>query len=298
MSIVGGMHVAHIPVLPGVGEYLAGAELPPPVAAALERMVEPMRRDVELLIEMRERFVAFGADAIVFFDSDHLNTFFLDHVPSIAVGVDDTTSGPSDHPLGHPDHPSIPVDRALADTVHRGLIDRLFDVSRAQRFTLDHSMTVPLHYVTPDMDVPVVPVWINGLGGVPIRSQRALALGRAVAEIINEAAPERRIVVMSSGAISFDIGTPRVFPNAVFGIPDPEWVARVGELLISGDVDQLVEEATPDRLRDAGNAAAELLDTIALIGAVDGSGVRPEFFELREDHAHVFAVWSAEPEGA
>lgn len=293
MGIVGGMQLPHVPVMPGVSMYRAGAEFPPPIAAIFEHMPEYVGQDADLMIELRDRFLAFEPDAIVLFDSDHVNTFFLNHVPSIAVGVDDQTSGPNDHPFFHPDHPHIPVDRALGDRLHRGLIEREFDVSRVQRFTLDHSATVPLHFMTPDMDVPVVPVWINGLGGVPIRAQRARALGAAVRQIVDRECADRRVVAMSSGAISVEIGTPRVFPGEVFGVPDPAWVTRVAELVEAGEYDRLVTEATPDQLRYAGNAAPELLDLIALIGAVGTPGAAPERFQLRQQAGHLFAVWRA-----
>jgi gallate dioxygenase len=292
MTVVGGFQLVHIPVLPGVAAYLDGAEFPPPVRAGLESMAGFMGAEVELLNTLHERFEALAPDVVVFFTCDHLNTFFLDHVPSIAVGVDDSTSGPSDHPLGHPHYPAIPVDRTLAESIHRGLVDRSFDASRAQRFTIDHTISVPLHFLTPNMDVPVVPVWINGLGGVPIRADRARALGQAVRQILDEVGADRRVVVLASGAVSIDIGTPRVFPGMVFGVPDPEWTKRAADLVAAGDLDRLVAEATPDRIRHAGNAAAEVLALIALIAALDADGRKPNLFELHDAHAQVFAAWS------
>ena len=53
-------------------------------------------------------------------------------------------------------------------------------VSLAQDFELDHSIMVPLHFLTPDMNVPIVPFFINGLAPPLPSSQRCYALGKAV----------------------------------------------------------------------------------------------------------------------
>jgi aromatic ring-opening dioxygenase catalytic subunit (LigB family) len=242
---------------------------------------------------MREAFVGFKPDVAVFFDSDHLNTFFINHAPSVAVGVDETTSGPSDHPFGHPRYEHIPVDRELADALHRGLVAREFEVSRAQRFTVDHSITVPLHFLTPEMDVPIVPIWINGLHGVPIRSTRARALGAAVRQIIDETIPNKRVVLLSSGSFSLDIGTPRVFPGTVFGIPAPDWMERASGLVEQGDLDTLIAEATPEQYVQAGNASAELLNVIAIMSALGDSGARtPVRLDLVPKLGHAYIVWN------
>jgi len=112
------------------------------------------------------------------------------------------------------------------------------------------------------MDAPVVPICINGLGGVPILAQRARALRDAVRAILDEVAGQRRVLLLSSGAISVDIGSPRSWPGGVFAVPDPDWAQPAATLIAAGDLDTLVAAATPERFADAGNASAELLDVI------------------------------------
>ena len=50
----------------------------------------------QLFAKVRAAFDAARPDAIVIFDTDHLNTFFLDNLPVFAVGVDETFAGPID----------------------------------------------------------------------------------------------------------------------------------------------------------------------------------------------------------
>jgi aromatic ring-opening dioxygenase catalytic subunit (LigB family) len=292
MTVVGAIQIAHVPVLPAVVAFQNGATPPPGLEGPLSEMSDFMSEDGPLLEAMRDQLEEMAPDVAVFFDSDHLNTFFLDHVPSIAVGVDELTSGPSDHPLLHPRYDQIPLDRNLGDVLHRGLVAREFDVARVQRFTLDHSIVVPLHFLTPAMNVPIVPIWVNGLGGVPIRSARARSLGTAVREILDEACGDKRVVLLSSGALSLDIGTPRVFPGAVFGIPAPAWVERAAELISTGDLDTLVVEATPEQFAEAGNASAELLNIIAVMSAMKSAKV-PTRANLVAAMGHTYAVWNS-----
>ena len=46
----------------------------------------------------KEQLAATRPDVIVMFDTDHLNTFFLDSLPIFAMGVDKTFKAPNDEP--------------------------------------------------------------------------------------------------------------------------------------------------------------------------------------------------------
>ena len=58
----------------------------------------------------KEQLAATRPDVIVMFDTDHLNTFFLDSLPIFAVGVDKNFQAPNDEPRDVPNYvvPSAP----------------------------------------------------------------------------------------------------------------------------------------------------------------------------------------------
>src|ERR1700741_4249962 len=58
----------------------------------------------------KERLAAARPDLIVMFDTDHLNTFFLDNLPIFAVGIDKSFKAPNDEPRDVPNYivPSLP----------------------------------------------------------------------------------------------------------------------------------------------------------------------------------------------
>ena len=262
MTLVGAFQSPHLPLLPGLRADISNRS-----GAASLLQIQPRRyflcwpKSIHGLVTSWTRWARYSSivkpDVLVMLDSDHLNTFFFNHVPSIAIRVGEETNGPSDHPPGHVLYSKIPLDLTLGRKLHSSLIEKEFDVSAVQRFTVDHSVTVPLHFLTPDMTVPLVPVYINGLADPLISSRRAAALGRAIAETLDEVYADRRIVLVSSGAISLEIGGPRVHAGSTVGVPDPQWVERVTELVTIGDLDQLVAETTKEQIRYSGNAAGK-----------------------------------------
>ncbi len=132
---------------------------------------------------LTDEFVALKPDLIVMFDTDHLNTFFLDNLPTFAVGVTDTFKGPNDEPREMPvyDIKSLPD---FAAHVRRTGIDAGFDLALVQEFSVDHSVAVPLHFMTPQMQIPVIPIFINGHIPPLPKAQRCFDLGRAVKRAI------------------------------------------------------------------------------------------------------------------
>src|ERR1700730_15450089 len=65
----------------------------------------------KLVGAQREQLAATRPDLIVMFDTDHLNTFFLDALPIFAIGVDKNFKAPNDEPRDVPNYfvPSLPA---------------------------------------------------------------------------------------------------------------------------------------------------------------------------------------------
>ena len=61
-------------------------------------------------------------------------------------------------------------------------------------------------------------------------------------------------------------------------------------LLEAGDPEALVAEATTERMFQAGDVAAELLNLIAILGAIGSAGA-PDHIEPDMGLGHLFAAW-------
>ena len=224
---------------------------------------------------------------LVVYTDDHFNTFFLDNFPTFAIGVGQGTSGPNDQT----DMPTyrVAVEASLARHLHTKAIGAGFDVSLVQDFELDHSIMVPLHFLIPAMNIPIVPFFINGLAPPLPSSRRCYALGRAVGLAIQAWPARKRVAVVGSGSFSLEIGGPRIPAGERAGTPDPQWARHVQEHLEHARIGVLVEEATGARLARAGNIAGELLNWIAMLGVVGER--KPIFIAPERERGHAYAAW-------
>jgi aromatic ring-opening dioxygenase catalytic subunit (LigB family) len=244
-------------------------------------------RTAKLYAEIATHLRAAAPDVLVIYTDDHFNTFFLDNFPTFAIGVAEATSGPNDQtPM--PSY-SVGVDGSLAAHLRARGIAEGFDITLAQDFDLDHSIMVPLHFLTPGMSIPIVPVFINGLAPPLPSSQRSHALGAAIAAAIKDWPARKRVAVIGSGSFSLEIGGPRIPLGERACTPDPDWAKHVQDRLEQARIDDLVEEATPARLAQAGNIGGELLNWIAMLGAVGER--KPIFIAPEADHGHAYAAW-------
>ena len=167
----------------------------------------------------------------------------------------------------------------LKYAVHQG-----FDLAAAHELRPDHSLMVPLHFLNPSMELPVVPLYTNGFASPLPLAGRCLALGRTVAGFIDAWEGSERVALIASGALAGDVGGP------FRGWTDTEWVDTVSSHLREGQYETLAQRATEERIARAGNNSGELLNWIMVAGAVGER--RPEFVEV--DDGSGFAVWRCE----
>jgi hypothetical protein len=238
---------------------------------------------------IRSQLDAAGADVLVMFDSDHLNTFFFDNLPALAVPTAEQAMGTNDGTPGMHNR-DVPLASGLGEHVLAGLTGRGYFPARSARLSVDHSVMVPLHFLDPDERMLLLPIYLNGLAPPLPSAQHCLALGDDVRVIIEDWDSPLKVALVASGSFSLEVGGPRITDNAIAGVPDPEWVTHVSSRLKAGQTADLVAEATTDRMQRAGNVGGELLNWIALLGAV---GARtPEVLEQQVHLGHSYAAWT------
>src|SRR5262249_34237725 len=160
----------------------------------------------------KDELAATRPDLIVMFDTDHLNTFFLDNLPIFAIGVDDAFKAPNDEPRDVPSY-VVPSSATIAAHIRAAAVAAGFDMAMTQNYSVDHSIIVPLHFLTPDMQVPVIPMFISGHVPPLPSAQRCHALGQAVGRAIESWPAPLRVVIMGSGSFSLEVGGPRMAPG-------------------------------------------------------------------------------------
>ena len=272
-----------------MARIVAGAGVPhTPAFPANVPVGDPENETSRFYQRVADQLHATRPDVLLMFDSDHLNTFFLDNMPMISVGVAPDTSGPNDSTPGLPPA-SLAIPEAFAAHVREACIDAQFDVALTQEFTVDHSILVPLHYLTPASDIPLLPVFINGLAPPLPAAQRCWDFGRAVGAAIAGWPDDLRVAVVASGSFSLDVGGPSLRPDLIFGVPAEDWAQEICNDLEAADVDAIVAKATPKRLAAAGNVGGELLNWIAMLGATGAQ--RPDSMDMQVHLGHGFGFW-------
>jgi aromatic ring-opening dioxygenase catalytic subunit (LigB family) len=241
-----------------------------------------------LFRSQREELAAARPDLIVMFDTDHLNTFFLDCLPIFAVGVDKSFKAPNDEPRDVPNY-VVPSMADVAAHVRAAAIAAGFDVGMTQNYSVDHSVIVPLHFLTPEMKVPVIPFFISGHVPPLPSAQRCHSLGQAVARAIESWPAPLRVVIMGSGSFSLEVGGPRMAASRSDGVPDPDWAMRVILYLEQQKIDRLLAESTQHQLLKAGNVGGELLNWIAMLGAIGNR--KPSYVAPQMQNGHAYGVW-------
>jgi len=242
----------------------------------------------QLFARVRKALSGMSVDILVVFSTDHLNTFFFDNLPIFAVGVADQFSGPNDETEAVPVS-IIRSDRAFAKHLRRRSIDDGFDVALVQEFTVDHSFAVPLHFLTPDMAIPVVPVFINGHIDPLPSARRCFTLGESIGRAIASFDADVKVCLLASGSFSLEVLGPRMAEGLPFGVPDPAWDTRIQTLIKAGSVETLIAEATSDQLHRAGNVAGELFNWLAMLGALKGH--RPDWLLAQPKYGHAYGFW-------
>src|SRR5262249_51688094 len=94
-------------------------------------------------------------------DPDNPSPFFPRTLPIFAVGIDRSFKAPNDEPQDVPNY-IVPSMLDVAAHIRSAVVAAGFDVGMTQNYSVDHSVTVPLHFLTPDMTVPVIPFFITG----------------------------------------------------------------------------------------------------------------------------------------
>ena len=73
------------------------------------------------------------------------------------------------------------------------------------------------------------------------------------------------------------------------GVPDAEWCARVIKLLEDQQIDTLIKESTQHQMLKAGNVGGELLNWIAMLGAIGHR--KPNYVAPQMQNGHAYGVW-------
>ncbi len=214
---------------------------------------------------MGERLAAARPDALIVVSAEHFANFFMNNMPAFAVGMADGYEGPIEDPqwLGIPRR-KVPGAAQLSRRLIQEILETV-DVAYGEEWRFDHGIMVPLHFLTPRYDLPVIPMNINCQGPPLTPLHRAWAFGEAIRRAADSV--PQRIALVGAGGISHWPATPDS------GKINEPWDRTFLERWAANDRQALLSYTDEGTYRDAGQGGFEIRALIAVAAAARGRGV-------------------------
>jgi len=154
-------------------------------------------------------------------------------------------------------------DLDVSDAIMEGAFDRGVDFSYSNELTIDHSIIVPMLFVRPEMDIPIVPILTNCIAPPMPRPKRYFEVGKALRAAIDSLPTKKRIGVLVSGHLSLEIGGPKMFEPK---FTDPNFDANAVGWIVNGNIDAAAEACAPEKVIQYGNMTTGYLNFIMMMG--------------------------------
>jgi protocatechuate 4,5-dioxygenase beta chain len=239
--------------------------------------LEPgMVRTQQVFDLMRDKLTAARPEVLVVVGNDHLNQTFTDTMPAFMIGKAPRASGPFEHEIqafGLSRYQAN-VDVDLARYLLANGFCRDVDFAFSDEFMIDHAFTIPLAIVRPAMDLPIVPVFTNCIAPPLPPAERYYRVGLAIRDLIESYPRDLRVAVIGTGHLSVEVGGPRALQPGPY---DLAFDRHMMGLIRASDVEQLLREATFERMIQAGNVTPGFLAFVLLLGVARGA--QPSFAE-------------------
>ncbi len=250
MSLVYAGVLSHAPGITGRAHLVKNTDVRDEFYAKLDQQ----RQDIE----------ASGAEALVVMAAEHFANFFMNNMPAFCIGIGEQYDGPIEDPdwLKIP-RTQVPGAPDLGVRMVREIMQTV-DTAYAEEWKFDHGIMVPLHFLTPNYDLPIVPVNINCQGPPLTPLHRAWAFGEAIRRAA-DAVPEK-IAVVGTGGISHWPATPDT------GKINEAWDREFLDRLMRQDKDALLSYTDEATYADAGQGGFEIRTYIAAAAAAGGQG--------------------------
>jgi protocatechuate 4,5-dioxygenase beta chain len=204
-------------------------------------------------------------DTVVLFYNDHGLNFFLDKMPTFAIGAAPEYRN-ADEGWGIPQVPPFRGDEELSWHLVEALVADEFDPVVCQEMLVDHAFTLPMALLWPDQQWPVkvVPICINTVLFPLPSAARCYRLGQSVGRAVQRWQSDAKVLVLGTGGLSHQLEGERAgYINKEFDrkfmdslTRDPAWATQFS-------INELVKQV--------GTQGIELLNWLAARGALTGS---------------------------
>ncbi len=252
-TICGGVFTSHVP---GIGNAIAKGLQQDPYWKPFFDGFDPVHEFLE-----REK-----PDVAVVFYNDHGLNFFLDKMPTFAIGAapeyrheDEGWGIAFQRPYeGHPD---------LSWHIIEEVVESEFDPVTCQSMLVDHAVAVPFELCWPGkgaFPIKLIPIAINTVQHPLPSPKRCYNLGQAVGRAISTWEGDEKVVIFGTGGLSHQLEGARA------GHLNPDY-DRFCLKNLAPDPEALLQHSSLDIVELAGSQGVEIINWIAARGALTGS---------------------------
>ena len=222
--------------------------------------------------ELRGMLARAQPDVIVAMANDHLDNFFFDQMPTFSVGTGPIIEGPFwyESEIMHLPHYRGNVQQQLAHHVLRNGVEEGIQFTQVHDLHIDHAFTLPLSFVRPEADLPIVPIMTNVFGYPIPSSPRWFELGQFLRRTIAAWPGKERVALVVSFNMTVEVGGPKM------GNYNFDWMRGTLELMRAGKLDEILRFSVPQLIAE-GNSTAEFLNYVAALGVVEDKP--PDFIQ-------------------
>ena len=249
--IVGGVTTSHIPA---IGNAMTNRLEQTPYWKRFFDGYEPVK---EWLADV-------DPDIAIVVYNDHGLNFFLDKMPTMALGCADRYEN-ADEGWGLQTLATFTGDAAFSWHIAESLVEQEFDLTTCQEMYVDHGFIVPMALMwrhLPEWPVKGIPFAINTIQH-PIPSARRLyRLGQALRKAIDSYPEDLKVVIFGTGGMSHQLQGERA------GIIDVEFDLKCMQSMIS-DPDWMANLTTTQIIEKAGTEGVEVIMWMVMRGALN-----------------------------
>jgi protocatechuate 4,5-dioxygenase beta chain len=249
--LIGGVTTSHIPA---IGAAIAKGLQQTPYWKPFFDGYRPVRAWLD----------AVRPDVAVVIYNDHGLNFFLDQVPTFAVGAASEYHN-EDSGWGLKPLPPVRGDLELSWHIIESLVANEFDITICQEMKVDHGFMVPMMTMWPEADTEwplrTVPIAVNTVQHPVPSAARCYKLGQALGRAIEGYPEDLKVVIFGTGGMSHQLQGERAgFINKPF---DTMFMQKVVE-----DPEALTRLSNTELVAQAGSEGIELIMWLAMRGAM------------------------------
>ena len=183
--------------------------------------------------------------AVVVFNDHGLN-FFLDNLPTFAVGAAHEYRS-EDEGWGLPTFPPYKGVPEFSWHIIESLVADEFDIATCQEMLVDHAFINPMRLLWPDQNPPpvlTVPVSVNTVQHPLPKPSRCYKLGLALGKAIESYDEDLKVIIIGTGGMSHQLDGERAgFINKEFDMMCMEKLVDDPEALTRYSIDEIVKLA-------------------------------------------------------